>query len=187
MAADEKGVNYNLDPSAPQTPEQLAQHPWGKVPAMTHNDVKLYETTAITSYIDEAFDGPPLQPSDAADRAKMHQCISVINCYLYPPSIIDIVLQRLVVPQHGGTPDEDKIKAALPASEKALGVINDILSGSNYLVGNSLSLADLFLLPITNYLSNTAPEGQGLISKVGNIRRWQDEMMKRESAKIALA
>jgi len=187
MAADEKGVAYELDPTAPQTPEQLAQHPWGKVPAMTHGEVKLYEATAIASYIDNAFDGPALQPTDAATRAKMHQCISVINCYLYQPSIVSIVIQRLVVPQHGGTADEAMIKAAIPDTEKALGVIDDALESTDYLVGNSLTLADLFLLPITNYLSATAPEGQDLMSKTGNVNRWQDAMMSRESAKIALA
>ncbi|MDH3694011.1 MAG: glutathione S-transferase family protein [Gammaproteobacteria bacterium] len=187
MAADEKGVGYELEANPPQTPEQLAQHPWGKVPAMTHGDVRLYEATAITDYIDNAFDGPTLQPVDAATRAKMHQYISVINCYLYPPSIVSIVIQRLVVPQHGGTADEEMIKAAIPKAEKALDVINDALDGSDYLVGESLTLADLFLLPITHYLSATTPEGQDLMSKAGNINRWQDAMLSRASAKIALA
>ncbi len=187
MAADEKGVAYELDPAEPQTPEQLAQHPWGKVPAMTHGDVKLYETTAIAEYIDDAFDGPALQPADVATRAKMHQHISVINCYLYPPSIVSIVIQRLVVPQQGGSADEDMIKAAIPKAEKALGVVNDALDDSEYLVGDSMTLADLFLLPITHYLSVTAPEGQDLLSKTPNINRWQEQMLQRESAKIALA
>ncbi len=187
MAADEKGVDYELIPNAPQTPEQLTEHPWGKVPAMTHGDLKLYEASAITSYIDNAFDGLPLQPADAPNRAKMQQYISVINCYLYPPSIVSIVIQRLVVPQHGGTANEDMIKTAIPEAEKALGVINNALDGSNYLVNDNLTLADLFLLPITHYLSVTAPEGQNLLSKTDNINRWQEQMMQRESSKIALA
>ena len=187
MAADEKGVAYELEPNPPQTPEQLAQQPWGKVPAMTHGDVHLYEAVAIASYIDEAFDGLDLQPGDVASRAKMHQWISIINSYLYSPAIVSIVIQRLVVPQHGGTPDEAMISDANAPTEKALGVIDEGLGESEFLVGNSLTLADLFLLPITHYLSATEPEGQALMSNVDNIRRWQEGMMQRSSAQIALA
>ena len=187
MAADEKGVDYELAPNPPQTPEQLAQQPWGKVPALTHGDVHLYEAIAIASYIDEAFDGPGLQPDDAPSRAKMHQWISIINSYLYSPAIVSIVIQRLVVPQHGGTSNEELISEAIAPSEKALGVINDGLSGSDFLVSDKLTLADLFLLPVTHYLSVTEPEGQALMSKVDNINRWQERMMQRPSVQIALS
>lgn len=186
MAADEKGVDYELVPNPPQTPEQLAQQPWGKVPAMTHGDVHLYETLAIASYIDDAFDGPDLQPSDAASRAKMQQWISIINSYLYSPAIVSIVIQRLVVPQHGGEPNEDMISDAKAPTAKALDVIDDGLGESDFLVGDNLTLADLFLLPITHYLSATEPEGLALMSEVNNIRRWHEKMMQRSSAQIAL-
>ena len=187
MTADEKGVDYELVPNPPQTPEQLSKQPWGKVPAMTHGEVHLYEASAIASYIDEAFDGPALQPANPVPHAKMLQWISIINSYLYSPAIVSIVIQRLVVPQHGGTPDEEMISEAKEPAEKALGVINDGLGDSDFLVGNNLTLADLFLLPITNYLSVTDPEGQELMSKFDNIRRWHDQMMQRQSAQIALA
>ena len=187
MAADEKGVDYEIVPNPPQTPEQLAHQPWGKVPAMTHGDLHLYETTAITSYIDDAFEGTALQPADPASRAKMQQLISVINSYLYSPAIVSIVIQRLVVPQHGGTADEGVISEAVAPAEKALTIINEGLGESDFLIGDSLTLADLFLLPITHYLSVTEPEGQELMSKVDNLRRWHEQMMQRESAQIAMA
>jgi glutathione S-transferase len=76
MALDEKGVAYTHDPVMPQTPEQLARHPWGKIPALSHGGVTLFESLAITRYVDEAFEGPALQPADPADRAQMDQWIS---------------------------------------------------------------------------------------------------------------
>ncbi len=72
MALIEKGVPYELDPSEPQSPEQLARQSWGVVPSMKHGDVQLNETIAIASYIDTAFDGPPLQPADPPQLARMH-------------------------------------------------------------------------------------------------------------------
>ena len=69
MALAEKGVAYTLVPVdvfAPGGPsaEYLARQPFGKIPAFEHDGFRLYEAGAITRYVDEAFDGPPLQPAD---------------------------------------------------------------------------------------------------------------------------
>ena len=62
MACEEKGVPYELKPAMPHSPEILALHPFGKVPAMRHGDFELCESNAIATYIDRAFAGPPLFP-----------------------------------------------------------------------------------------------------------------------------
>ena len=186
MALAEKNIDYELDPATPQTPEQLARQPWGKVPAFTHGDLKLYETTAITRYIDEAFDGPALQPADTASRARMNQMIAILDNYLYEPAIRNIVIQRLVVPSQGGTPDEEFIAAGVAPAEKALGVLDQALGNQPYMAGDASTLADLFILPVTNYLRMT-PEGERLMAKTPNLSRWQQSMEARDSAQLALA
>ena len=66
MTLAEKGVPWThveVDPFAETIPETyLALNPFGRVPTLVHGGFVLYETTAITRYIDEAFSGPPLQP-----------------------------------------------------------------------------------------------------------------------------
>ena len=37
-------------------PEHLALHPFNRVPILRHGDFTVYETSAIASYIDEAFE-----------------------------------------------------------------------------------------------------------------------------------
>lgn len=182
MALDEKGVAYTLDPVMPQTPEQLARHPWGKIPALTHGDVRLFESLAITRYVDEAFDGPALQPADPADRAQMNQWISAFIDYMYTPVVRSIVIQRVVA----DTPDADVIAAAMPDAEKSIAVLNDRLSASPYLAGSAVSLADLFVLPAIDYLA-MVPEGGPLLEPAGNVTAWVERMKARDSAKIALA
>ena len=88
LALEEKGVAYTLDEvdllsGASQKPDHLARHPFGKVPAFTHDDLSLYETAAIARYADEAFPGPKLQPGDVKRRARMMQIISIIDSYAY--------------------------------------------------------------------------------------------------------
>ncbi len=182
MALDEKGVAYTHDQVMPNTPEQIARHPWGKVPALAHGDVMLFESAAITRYVDEAFDGPALQPADAVDRARMEQWISAFIDYMYGPIVHDIVIQRVVVE----SPDESVIAAAVPSAEKALGILNTQLATTPYLAGASLSLADLFVLPAINYLA-MVPEGGPLLEKASSVSDWADRMAARESAQIALA
>ena len=128
MACSEKGVPYELDPVAPQSPEQIEKQPWGSVPAMTHGDVRMYESLAICNYIDHAFDGPPLQPADPLANARCWQWTSVFIQYLYRPAI-DIVLQRLVVPAQGGEPDEALVESSVPKTDKALGALDGALEG----------------------------------------------------------
>ena len=83
MACMEKGVPYELDPVMPQSDEQKAMQPWGSVPAMTHGDVRMYESLAICNYIDHAFDGPPLQPVDPLANARC----GAVDVGLHPVSL----------------------------------------------------------------------------------------------------
>ena len=98
MALQEKGVHYehndfNFLEGMPR--EQLERHPFGKVPAFEHDGFALYETFAICRYVDEGFDGPALQPSDARARARMTQVICVLDSYTYGPMVGTLVIQRL--------------------------------------------------------------------------------------------
>ncbi len=60
-------------------PEQLARHPFAKVPAFEHDGFRPYETGAIVHYRDEVFPGPPPQPTAPRARARMIQIMSVID------------------------------------------------------------------------------------------------------------
>jgi len=62
MAAREKGVSYELVEVMPRSDQAREIHPGGMIPGLRHGDRTLFESRAITRYIDEAFDGPPLMP-----------------------------------------------------------------------------------------------------------------------------
>jgi glutathione S-transferase len=66
------------------TPTHLALHPFDWVPILRHGDFVLYETAAITGYVDEVFEPAKLAPDDPQQRARMNQWISAINAYYYP-------------------------------------------------------------------------------------------------------
>jgi len=103
--ADEKSVDYEVVPLVMGSPDHLALHPFGKMPAFQHGDVVLYETLAIAHYIDRAFAGPPLQPPDALGQAQVLRWISIVNSYVFP-TMNRFMKERLVRPAFGFDPDE---------------------------------------------------------------------------------
>jgi len=184
LAMEEKGVDYVLVEvdfiGSGMTDEHLARQPFGKVPAFEHDGLMLYETQAIERYVDEAFDGPSLQPSTPADRARMTQIISIIDSYTYPRTVGDLVIQRLVQPMLGGTADESIIEAALPEVDKSMRELERMLGDQEYLAGRALSLADLHLAPIFAYFVDT-PESKGILENKPNLNAWWQRVGSRAS------
>jgi glutathione S-transferase len=180
----EKGVDYDLVEidfiGGGMPDEHLARHPFGKVPAFEHDGLMLYETPSIERYVDEAFDGPSLQPRDAASRARMTQIISIIDSYTYPRTVGDLVIQRLVTPMLGGAADESIIEAALPEVEKSMREFEKMLGDHQYLTGNSLSLADLHLAPIFAYFVDT-PESKSILQNKPGLTAWWQRIASRDS------
>jgi glutathione S-transferase len=185
LALEEKGADYDLIEidmlsGAHQTPEHLARHPFGKVPAFAHDGLSLYETDAIIRYVDDVFPGRGLVPEDAAGRARMSQAINVIENYAYGAMIGQIFMQRAVMPMIGNAADEEVIAAGVPKAETALAALEQIIGNNTYLAGDSLSLADLMLVPIYDYMTQI-PEGQQLLAKAPTLQRWWDTVSSRAS------
>jgi len=104
MTCANKGLSCMLQPVDFRSNDYLQEHPFRKMPVMHHGDVKLYESLAIATYIDEVFDGPALQPKSPAELALMMQWISVTNDYLYKTIVGCCVAERFVKPMRGLAP-----------------------------------------------------------------------------------
>src|SRR5437660_512540 len=89
LALFEKGVAFdshyldllNFDQ---HRPDYLAINPAGTIPAMTHGDLVLTESTAIMEYVDEAFPGPRLMPADAKDAWRVRWWMKFMDQWLAP-------------------------------------------------------------------------------------------------------
>lgn len=91
-----------------------------------------------------------------------------------------IFIQRAVMPMTGGTPDEGAIAAAIPRAETAVAALEKLIDGNAYLAGDRLSLADLLLIPVYDYVSQI-PEGQKMLAKAPNLQRWWNSVSSRPS------
>lgn len=157
----------------------LERHPFGQVPAFQHGDFRLYETRAVTRYIDEAFDGPALQPADAQGRARVEQAISVLDGHGYRPMVWGIYVERVSRGESGGS-DEEVIAEALPQAGACLAALADILGGSDFFGGAGFSLADAHAAPIFDYFVK-APEGRILLETLPALAAWWARVEARAS------
>lgn len=175
MICAAKGVDYTLQLIDFRDPEYLALHPFARMPVLTHGTVHLYETLAIAVYIDEAFEGPSLQPKDPEGKARMLQWISVMNDYAYERLVRCCVHERFVKPMRGQDPDEAKIAAAAPSIEATLSTLDVAARASDWLAGDAMSLADLFLAPILHYFAAT-PEGKAMLPNHPALQAWMSRV-----------
>jgi glutathione S-transferase len=105
-------------------PEHLALHPFNRVPILKHGDFTVYETSAIASYVDEAFEGPRLTPQDVRKRARMNQWMSAVNSYYYPYMIYHVTHERLVYPELGIASDEKVVRMRYQRSRSRLAYLS---------------------------------------------------------------
>jgi glutathione S-transferase len=172
MALEEKGVDYELVPldifAAEGVPAwYLEHHPFGRIPAFEHDGFRLFETGAIARYVDEAFDGPALQPTDPRGHARMNQIIGMLDAYGYRSMVWDVAVERL----EKAEPDETLIANGLSQAETVLRVLTSLKASGPWLLGDQLTLADLHAAPVIGYFLKVA-EGQKRVAQFAEIHAW---------------
>lgn len=184
LALAEKGLAYErveVNPFAPDVPASyLALHPFGRVPTLVHDGFALYETGAITRYIDRGFAGPPLQPHDARALARQDQIIGVVDAYGYWPLVRQVFSHRVFRPAIGQPADEAEVARGLEGAARVLAALDALASGEAFLVGPDLSLADLHLGAMIAYFT-AAPEGIDLLDRYPRLAGWWRRLQARPS------
>ncbi|HJT13407.1 MAG TPA: glutathione S-transferase family protein [Dongiaceae bacterium] len=184
LALAEKGVDYRLIEVALNAEEgapanYLHHANFLRIPAFEHAGERLYEASAITRYVDEAFEGPALMPARPPERARVNQIISIIENYGYGPMVWSIFVERCRAAVSGRKADEDKIAAAVPQVAHALDALEEMTLGPQ-LIGEALTLADLHLAAMLAY-GTLAPEGATLVEARPRLQRWWAAMKQRPS------
>lgn len=185
LALEEKGVRYTLEEveifgSAGVPAEHLARQPFGRIPAFAHDGLMLYETGAITRYIDEAFAGTRLQPQEPRTRARVNQVIGIVDSYAYRPMVWGVFVARIIAPEEGIVPDERLVSDALDKSRTCCSALDELLGSNRYFAGDEVTLADLHALPILLYFAMTQ-EGRYTLAAFPRLRAWLDFTAARPS------
>jgi glutathione S-transferase len=164
-----------VDPFAKLSEAYLKLNPFGRIPVLTHGAFELFETGAITRYVDRAFPGRPLQPESAAALPRMDQVISVVDSYAYWPMVRQVSSHGFFRPRFGEESSREEIEAGLQASRKVLSYLDDVAGEGLVLGGRDLTLADLHLAPMMDYFVR-AEAGKATLSSYPALQGWWDRI-----------
>lgn len=153
MFTDFEQVPLNVLAGEPKSAEHLTRHPFGKVPVLDHDGMRILETCAIVRYLNDVLPGPSLVPAAAKDRARMDMIVGIVDSYGYGALVGGIAAYHLF-PDFVGGKNDAMHAAGLANGRKAIELAMKTRAGSPFIAGE-LSLADLYLAPIAFYLSLT--------------------------------
>ena len=182
MACEEKGVPYDLRPAPPHSPEVLAIHPFGKIPAMRHGDFELFESKAIGTYLDRMFPGPRLIPEDARSAALAEQWVSAVNTVIDRTMVRTYLFGYIFPKTADGKPDRKVIDEVTPELREQIKLLDKAVAKTGYLAGNQFSFADINVMPILFYVRKF-PEGSEAIAAAKNLAAYYDRNAERPSFK----
>lgn len=189
MAIEEKGLEYEqryvrLETGEAKSPEFLAVNPKGVVPVLVHDGKKVFESSIITEYLDDAFPNPPLMPQDPYLRARRRLWARAIDDELHVPHIatisfiiafnkafrgqldtrekLDAYLDKIPIASHRATMaanfqtdgEAGRLRTSLIAYDVFLGEMEAALTDAPWLAGPDFSLADIDVIPYIWRLHN---------------------------------
>src|SRR5579862_1649719 len=163
MVCEEKAIPYDLKPEPPHSSAVTAIHPFGKIPVMRHGDFELCESKAIATYLDLAFPGPRLIPTEPRLAALTEQWVSLVNTRI-DGTLIRTYLFAYIFPKgEDGKPDRKAIDAVAPTLADEIGLLDRAVAKGGFLAGDSYTYADINLMPILYYVRNF-PEAAAAIA-----------------------
>lgn len=166
MTCIEKGAAYELVPLQRGSDHHGELHPFRRMPAVEVDGTTMFETLAITGYLDERDPTTTLQPTDLEERISMRMWMSVCADYVFR----DVV--RTIPRGRPASSDE------LTAARTALGRAEALIGPGPFLVGEHLTLADLYLAPQIANVAEKAPE---LLDGLSALATWMRTISTRAS------
>lgn len=167
--SDFEQIPLNVLAGDPKNAEHMARHPFGKVPVLDHDGLRLLETSAISRYLNDVLPGKSLVPASAADRARMDMVMGVTDSYGYSSLLAGVAGYHLF-PDFVGGKNEAARAAGIEQGRKVLAFAMQT-KGTLPFVAGDLSLADLYLAPIAAYVAMT-PDAPAVFAVDGFADWW---------------
>jgi glutathione S-transferase len=168
---------YQRDPITRLAPPELkAVHPLGKSPVVTEGDLTVFESGAIIDYIIRRHGGGRLAPDPATtDYDRYVSWLHYAEGSAMLPLMVNMYVMRL---GEGGAPLQPRITSEI---DNHIGFVNASLEGRDYLVGDSLTGADInasFVAEVTKAF--------GRLDEFPNLKAWIGHLHARPAWKKAL-
>ncbi|CAH9080767.1 unnamed protein product [Cuscuta europaea] len=158
---EEKELDYELvsiNFSAGEHKKQpfLRLNPFGQVPAIEDGDLILFESRAITQYISHTYidRGSHIVPLDHKEKAIMSVWIEV-EAHQFDVAACELHYELIIRPMLGMVINDVAVAPHKETLTKVLDIYEERLKVSQYLAGDSFTLADLYHTPLVHSLMGT--------------------------------
>ncbi len=170
---EELGVPYENDPvgftGASRTPEFLKLNPNGHIPVLRDGDLVLFESLAINLYLARKYGAETgLWPTTVEDEGRVYQW-SVWAMTEAEGPLVTVLVHRRVLPE--AQRDPKKIEEGVQQWPKPLAVLDGMLAGREYLLGDRFTVADLNVAsvvlwaPLAGLDMASAPHAQAWLAR----------------------
>jgi maleylpyruvate isomerase len=148
-----KGIEYELvlvhllrGGGEQNRPEFSEKNPMGQVPVLEHDGpngpFRLTQSMAILEYLDELVPEPPLLPKTPELRARARELAEIVNSGVQPFQNLRFLREAKGLGVDSLPVTQRYIQTGLGALER-----HAVSGAGRYLVGDELSLADVYLVP----------------------------------------
>ncbi|MBS9395917.1 MAG: glutathione S-transferase family protein [Dolichospermum sp. LBC05a] len=180
LVLQEKGIDFDLiEIDLQNKPEGFTKvSPYGKVPAITHGENRIWESAIINEYLDEVFPNPPLLPTNPIAKAQARIWIDFANTRLVPA--FSTLLR---------SPDFQKQEEAKQELYKHLEFIENeglgkLSEDGPYWFGESISLVDFTFFPwFERWAALKHYRGFGIPAEFTRVKQWKHALKERELVK----
>jgi glutathione S-transferase len=179
---EELGVPYENVPVSflgdAQKPDYLKINPNGRIPALDDDGLVLFESLAINLHLARKYDGGKgLWPKSADDQSRAIQW-SIWAMTEAEPPVMKVLMNRTFLPEPQRS--EAEAKAGEQELAKPVAVLEGVLRGRPYLLGDSFTVADLNVSAVIGWAPTL---GRVKLDATSNLAAWH----KRCSERPALA
>ena len=219
MALEEKGVKWtsryiDLFKFDQMRPEYLLINPDGVVPTLVHNGKPVCESSIINEYIDAAFEGPKLTPTDPLKAARMREFVH--KCEDAFDAIVKLTMVKYILPKllnrwgrdelirqaarrptryykdvhsravHGEITDTELAESRASINE-LLDKMERVLDPGPWIVGDAFTLADISIAPYMFRLYALGADQFWSKDRRPRVNDWYGRMVARPSFQAAVS
>lgn len=154
IALLEKAIRHELVPvdmarRGHRAPDYLALNPYGRVPTLVEDGIVLYESAAILQYLEATHPLPPLTPADPRGRALVDMHIRLCDAQLARQTSTIIFPKRFLPRERW---DEAAMTQARDEIERHLAIVEEQISGREWMVADRYSLVEVAYTPFLHFL-----------------------------------
>jgi len=148
-----------------KSPQMLSLNFRGRVPVLKDGDYVVFESLAVLFYLDRKYPEPPLFGRSAEEAGVIMRVICEYQAYA-EEHVMKIV-NSFFVRTPGKSPKPDELAESMHRVASEARSIEARLSKSNWVVGESVSAADIIIFPSLQILLRTLarPEARDLSSR----------------------